>query len=322
MKSKGVMEDIKNFIDEANIVNVVMVTKETPRKRAEFKIISMLEEVQESFKKHAKKFIEAKSKLAVKFINYKPWHKLEDYEYAFWKIEKNPSLFNVINRISKSNIADLSQFSYDEKILRKIAYYVIVVEDARGNRVLLYGKFGNANILDRRGKFSIIFGRNTFQQLRKGLTFSEMIDCIVWKGELLIFNQRNFETIFDYYDSLKKVADKIVDKIEGKLNVKNIDKLREIAKSNKRMLIKMAEMKENKSIENLDTTKMDKFFKNNEELKRDFEYKKPKKGKKPQITFDPSMKKRWKFIRLLNEDYYGSGTTNNKYIATSKQIIP
>lgn len=316
MNSKGVMEDIKNFIDEANIVNVVMVTKPTPKIRARVEKIRMLYQVIGGFRGIAQRFIDAK--LAVNFVAYQPWHKLEDNECAVWKIEKNSSLADTINQIS--NIAALPQFSYDdEKTLRRTAYYVIAFEDTTGKRALFYGRFGNANILDR--KFSIFFEKNTFQQLRKGLTFSENIDCIIWKGELLTFNQRNFETIFDYYKSLKDVADEIVDKIEGKLDVKNIDKLREIAKKNKRMLIKMAEMKENKSIEKLDLKKMDRFFRKRKQLKLNFGYIKPRKGK-PQITFNPSMKERWKFIKLLNEDYYVSGTTDNKYIATSKRIIP
>jgi hypothetical protein len=304
------MNDIKNFVSEANKINVVIVTRKSVVEK-----LRMLTAVREGFRNMVLKFIESKLKEqnGIQFLKYKPWHKLEDDKCSVLEIANNLPLDDEINKIS--NIAAKSQFSYDEKILKGIKYYVIIVEDRSRKKALFYGQFGNANIVDRRGKFSIVFDRDTFRTLKKGLTFSESIDCIIWEDKLLIFKKRNFENIFDYFDSLKKVADEIVDKIQEKLEVVNIDDLREIARRDKRILKKMAEMKENKSLEKLDLKKMGKAIK---KYNLRFKYIR-RRNKNPKITFNPDIKERWKFIKLISEDYFISETTDNKFIATSKR---
>lgn len=318
MSNHFVINDIKDFVSKANIVNVVIVTKKSSKGESEVEKLGMLKAVREGFRNIALKFIESKlrEQKGIQFIEYKPWHKLEDDKCSILKTENNLPLVDVINEIS--NIAAKSKFSYDEKILKRIKYYVIIIEDSSRKKVLFYGQFGNANIVDRTGKFSIIFDKDTFRTLNKGLTFSESIDCIVWEGKLLIFKKRNFENIFDYFDSLKNVADEIVDKIHEKLEVVNFSELKEIARRDKRILKKMAEMKENKSVEKLDLKKIGKAI---NKYNLNFKYVR-RRNKRPKITFNPDIKERWKFIKLISEDYFISETTDNKFIATSKRKYP
>ena len=318
MSNHYAINDIKDFVSEANKINVVIVTTQSPKRKSVVEKLRMLRPVREGFRNIVLKFIESKLKEqnGIQFIEYKPWHKLEDDKCSVLEIENNLPLVDEINKIS--NIAAKSQFSYAEQILKRIKYYVIIVEDTSRKRALFYGQFGNANIVDRRGKFSIIFDNNTFRTLKKGLTFLESIDCIVWEDKLLIFKKRYFENIFDYFDSLKDVADEIVEKIQKKLDVVNISELKEIARRDKRILKKMAEMKENKSVERLDLRKMGKAIK---KYNLNFKYVR-RRGAKPQITFNSDIKERWKFIKLISEDYFISETTDNKFIATSKKKYP
>lgn len=301
-----------SFISTAGNVNVALFTESTDNESEKMERVGMINDTAEGFRQLAIGFIEKKAKKITNYCKYNPGYIPEDHECSFIEVEFDKKLNDEIKKTDPTSA--LPPYAYIRDELKFIKYYVVIVEDNSGNRALLYSTFGDANVLERKGKFPITFSQNSFRKLEKGLIFSDNIDCIFWNGVLYICNQRNFERIFKYIESLKQIAIEEGEKIKNALTIINQEDFEDVISKDMGIIRKLGEMRRNESIENLNTAKVEKAIKN---FDLNIEFNKKDKT----IVFDKKVQNRWQFFKLLNEDYFLSQVTPSKFIANSKKKI-
>jgi len=317
MEINSRIQEMKSFVENSDVINLVIVTKKYKKNPEQIYSVQMQESAVDSFKNLVDSFFKSIMNKIRRAYMYQSTYVPEEHECLEIEIEGDDVVSEEINKIKP--IIELQDFEHSDEAVSRIKYYIIVAENGTKNKMLMYNHFGNYNILSRKGRCPIVFSRNIMKGLEKAMVFADTIDCIAWKGYVYIFKKRNFEKIFEYMDSLKMVARRVANKIKNdRFTIKNDNEYERAVTEDIGIIRKLAEMHRNKSIERLEYGKMENAIEKHK-LMIEFDQNKRENGK-PIIEFKRDVKWRWQFFKLLAEDYFQSVTTKSKYVSTAKRI--
>jgi hypothetical protein len=174
--------------------------------------------------------------------------------------------------------------------------------------------------LARSGLVAAIFRDPAFDTLDDDvLFFNEAIDAISTGGRIFFTNRSNFDRTFEFLALLHAKAVEIFDTVTGGLKIEGLVELRTAATTDINMISKLGSIQRKISIhpEYLKALHMDRllaFIDNNPHVDVDL----AGDGATRRLVFLPNPQRRWKILKLLDDDYLRSDLTTMEYEVDSK----
>ncbi|MCW1309688.1 MAG: DUF4868 domain-containing protein, partial [Candidatus Nanoarchaeia archaeon] len=211
---------------------------------------------------------------------------------------------NYLNTILQDiNRADLDIF--DMKRSKNLWAYAIKIGDTK---TILFRKYTENRILDRKGWIALFISEGKFNQLRGPvLTIDDDIDTIFYYDKLYILNVEQFERTFSFMDKfIGEINDSL--KVLEEKDLVDVSFMWNLCKTDPRKIKKLYKILKGDGVKslNLETIK-----------KLDTEYNLGligKDGKKIIVNSNNI----WTVLKVLDDDYLKSPVTDNKYEVYSK----
>jgi len=237
----------------------------------------------------------------LKIIDYSPLLNLEQNNIQTIDKNKVPFLDPILVDIAR---ADLDSFDINQS--RNLWAYGMKLGDSE---IVMFKKYTEKRILDRKGWIPLFVSDGKFNQISGSiLTIDEDIDCLVYKNKVYILNSVNFEKIFSFMDKFIEEIDASFNIIKNKNIVDDANSLQELCKSDPRKIKKLNKILKGDVVASLNLKKIKQL---NKKYNLDLNF--TDNGKL--IVNSENI---WTVLKVLDDDYLKSPTTDNKYEAHSK----
>lgn len=223
-------------------------------------------------------------------------------------IERIKSLFNE---------EEFNRTQFDNEDLPKPFFQAFRIKPADGSNLVAIKKFTLRQILGTSFFANLVMrGGEEYNKIEENIiAIPKDFDCIICDGKVLILNQRNFESIFDYYKEFKEATNEVEVELDSTgINIYNQDELFESIKGNSNMVRKMKEVQENEYYRQLDMEIAKQLI---EDFNLNIEVIENESGDESLKIEDK--RKLWDLIKLLNDDTLSSEFTDNNYIVSGKK---
>ena len=217
--------------------------------------------------------------------------------------------------ISKS-YNGLDSFNQDEsKVVEGLRFYATLVQPPNSDPVYFYRKYAETQVLRESTFFGISWQHDNYQYIEEPtLLFDRHIDCLSHQNHLFIFKKENFYTIFRYMDAIKEAARKTLDSLDTMDIIENFPRFRDdcLGHPSKQRILKNIAI--GGYLDNLTVDDLERHIK---------KYDRPitirvYAGKK-KLLYHHSQP--YEILNVLNDNFFNSDLTNNRYQASSKQGI-
>ena len=200
--------------------------------------------------------------------------------------------------------ADIDLFDINQS--KNLWAYGIKIENSR---IVLFRKYTENRILDRKGWIPLFVSDGRFNQLTESiLTIDEDIDCIYYKDKVYILNDVQFERIFSFMDKFIDEINVNLGILEKKALVEDVPFLWKLCKTDPRKIKKLNKILKGDVVPSLNLKKI-KQLNTQYNLGLNF----MDDGK-----LVVNSKNIWTVLKVLDDDYLKSPATDNKYEAHSK----
>ncbi|MBA2677856.1 MAG: DUF4868 domain-containing protein [Ktedonobacteraceae bacterium] len=215
------------------------------------------------------------------------------------------------------NYNGLDSFDQDEsKIVEGLRFYANLVQPPNSDPVYFYRKYAESQVLKESSRFGITWQHNNYEHIKAPtLLFDRSIDCLSYQNHLFIFKKENFYTIFRYMEAIKEAASKTLESLETMDIIHNFPRFRDdcMSHSSKQRILKNIAV--SGYLENLTIDQLEQYIK---KYGRNIQIRQVSGGKR-KLHYDHS--KPYDILNVLNDNYYESDLTSNRYQASSKQAI-
>jgi len=154
------------------------------------------------------------------------------------------------------------------------------------------------------------------------MIFDSTFDAIVSRPHVVMTNQRNFESALDFLELARRDADATLRTITAAVPIKNRDAFLAAASSDINMLSKVRSIAE--KIERnpnyataMTLERLKKFSKDHAGVHLDLE---GSPGNE-ELVFHSDVQRRWRILKLLDDDYLHSDLTSVDYEVNSKDML-
>ncbi len=244
-------------------------------------------------------------------------YKADADEPRFLTIEDEPSIKAVYDSITE-NTASMTPFDPEERGYKgRLSYYCLQCKDPQGNIIRFYQKMPLSQRLKPTNKVLAQLVGARFEEVdQHAVTFDPGFVCVSYKGRLFIFGTAGFETLFHYYQELEEHAAEALDEVHtDHIPIENFDDLRARLLGNKANIKRLRNIAKRGHLATYTVASMTQTI-------QDF-------GLNIQVTQDATGKPRlhWEdgqeqeVLKLLDDYYLRSPTSNKNYGSNSKQII-
>ncbi|WP_312910164.1 Kiwa anti-phage protein KwaB-like domain-containing protein [Natronosalvus caseinilyticus] len=259
------------------------------------------------------------------------YEKVENKRTALANNNKETDSYSISNKdrdedlIQYVSTADIPQFENFERLIEGErfrgtdyeespipSFQAIRLHDSN-DMVIAFQFYSRRQILGRKSRLRLRITDEVYTPIDETvMAIPNRIDCLYYADTILIFNQRNFEKIFDYMDEFERVAEDVFDDLEdGDVPIANFDLFKEAAKSYPDAMRKMYEVKQLGVYEEMDMGAA-------KGIIDDFEV---ELNVVSNDNGEEALKMRdkrdvWKVLSLFNEDHVDSRLTETPYITT------
>ncbi|MEM3264608.1 MAG: DUF4868 domain-containing protein [Candidatus Micrarchaeaceae archaeon] len=301
----SILEEIKSKIEKTDPedVRLYFITRKKINEDIEYNVLKteINKEIGKTLLDIGKNKIDSFLKLKdLRIIDYSTLVNLEQNNIQ--TIDKDD--VNYLNTILQDiNRADLDIF--DMKRSKNLWAYAIKIGDTK---TILFRKYTENRILDRKGWIALFISEGKFNQLRGPvLTIDDDIDTIFYYDKLYILNVEQFERTFSFMDKfIGEINDSL--KVLEEKDLVDVSFMWNLCKTDPRKIKKLYKILKGDGVKslNLETIK-----------KLDTEYNLGligKDGKKIIVNSNNI----WTVLKVLDDDYLKSPVTDNKYEVYSK----
>jgi hypothetical protein len=272
------------------------------------------------FRESAQSF--AKTMLAKRtLIQYNAGRKPEEYELVWLELVKASELRTVLSRAESATPMGLSDpSSGDAKRLRLL---VVSVSKRLHHWIHFVRQTSIRARLARSRKIAAVLRDGAYDRLEADvLLFDTTYDAIVSDGMVFIENQREFERGVSFTQGAAIAAAGTLQAISAKLRIRNYDTLVAAAIADANMIAKLRgiQAKMSASVLYADAMTMDRlvpFIKSSPQLQIDLEG----PAGHEEFVFYPDIARRWRILKLLDDDYLYSKLTEINYDSNSKMVM-
>lgn len=254
-------------------------------------------------------------------VTYVAGRKPDDYELAWLTVAESTELGPIIERAEDPTPMEL--FDPGSAEARRLRLSVASLRKQDGEWSHFVRETSLRSRLARSGKIAAIMRDGAYDRLETDvLLFDRYFDAIVSGGLVFLVNQRQFERATGFTERAGEAARSTLQAITAKLRIKNLDGLLAAAATDTNMVAKLrgiqAKMSESKAYaEAMTMPTLVSFLKARPELQIDLEGPAGKEA----LVFYPDPPRRWRILKLLDDDYLHSQLTQIDYEANSKSVL-
>jgi hypothetical protein len=245
---------------------------------------------------------------------YQAGYQPEPYEVRFLKLDESEELSALFR--SLPGPGEASVFNPREDSVDDVRFFVVAAKDQHGHGLACFRTVTKSRKLVGTGKIVAHLVGTRFERTEEvSLVFDWEFQVIAYRGYLFIFQQQGFETLFQFYDELRTVADKALNKVGKAVPIANFDAFREDILGHLIKVKKLLKISRSPYLTHLD---MDKIRVTIKDYGSTVQITDDEDGKK-KLVYDPSDP--WALLELLEDQYVKSSMTDRKYAANSKREI-
>ena len=236
--------------------------------------------------------------------NYTEYDPLIEVDELYIETIQNRDVEYLDLLLAQMNRSDLDLYDINKN--RDIWAYCVTMGDSG---ISVFRKCTKSWILNKRRLFLIIESGGRFDAFTNSLLKIDYdIDAICYDDTTYILNKSKFEYIFSYMDKFIDGVNRNMDKLNSRSFIDDSSSLLDICKSDSKKIKKLYNILRGDLLEALDFEKINRINRTHT-LNLDFD----RQGK-----IIVSNKNVWTILRLFNDDFLDSSTTNNKYEVHAK----
>jgi hypothetical protein len=254
-------------------------------------------------------------------VAYVAGRKPDDYELAWLTVAEATELGPIIERAEDPTPMEL--FDPGSAEARHLRLSVVSLRKQDGKWSHFVREASLRSRLARSGKIAAIMGDGAYDRLETDvLLFDRHFDAIVSRGLVFLVNQRQFERATGFTERAGEAARSTLQAITAQLRINNLAGLLAAAATDTNMVAKLrgiqAKMSESEAYAKAMTMPtLVTFLKARPELQIDLEGPAGKEA----LVFYPDPPRRWRILKLLDDDYLHSQLTQIDYEANSKSVL-
>jgi hypothetical protein len=199
--------------------------------------------------------------------------------------------------------------------------FVTRVTLSGGPSITFYRELRPTAVLDRSRFFAAAWSNGRYNKIRteNTLLFDRKFDAVVIDGVALFTSKATFERIFDFLQEVRRNAVETYDMVIDGLRIDGAPRLYEACTTDPNMMAKMASIR--RKLESdpayrdaMTMPKIVAYVRNNPATGVEI----TGSGPSATLVFHADPRRRWKILRLLDDDYLSSVLTSHTYEANSK----
>jgi hypothetical protein len=255
-------------------------------------------------------------------VAYSAGRSPSQHEASILTVADVPNLLNVLNVLEGSG--DLPLFTPTSESAERIVFYVVSLRDASSVWLHFFRrKSGRTFRLSRSRRIAALFTDQLFDRLdSEPMIFDSTFDALASRPHVVMTNQRNFETALDFLELARRDTDATLRTITAAVPIKNRDVFLAAASSDINMLAKVRSIAEKirrnpNYAKAMTLDRLQKFAKAHAGAHLDLE---GPPGNE-ELVFHSDVQRRWRILKLLDDDYLHSDLTSVDYEVNSKEML-
>lgn len=250
-------------------------------------------------------------------LPYSAGRKPDAHEVATTSLEDVAPLRAALGSIER--YGDLALFDLDGEMAGRVDLYVVTV-DATHGPIHFLRRTSSKKRLKQTNKISAVWSGRAFESLDDDpILFDTKFDAVVEGSEVYILNQRSFEQSLDFLEAARQAASATVDAAIANLSLANRDDFLAAVTNDINMISKTRSIAERlrdpEYAERMTVENLLKASEQHPEIDIDWDY---DEDGKPTLVFHPDVQRRWRILKILDDDYLQSLVTDWVYEANSK----
>jgi hypothetical protein len=242
------------------------------------------------------------------------------YEASVTPIADVPRLREILGILEGDG--DLPSFTPGDAA-RHVVFYVVSLrlDDAWTHAVRK--KSGATLRLARSRRIAALFTNQLFDRFEaEPLMFDSTYDALVIDPHVVMTSQRNFEIALDFLELARKEVESTLTAMTSELPIKNRDEFLSAASSDINMLAKVRSIAEKMRrdpnyAKAMTLGRLKEFVKTRPGIQLDIEIVNGQEA----LVFHTDVQRRWRLLKLLDDDYLHSELTSHDYEVNSKDML-
>lgn len=312
MTVENALESLRQFMARSRVVNVVVGSRVEEDEVTEyiFERLQLQEDVADEFRAVAHEFVQGLA--GVVLVPYDALYKPDAHEILWLSLDENEGLQEIAEAIL--DVSNLAIFEENEEVVENLKFYSIVAGTG-DKKALFFRIYGPKKELSRTKLFGLVWKRGSFNKVTDKLfLFDREIDCFAWQSYMFIVRPNSFQRMFQYFEQLRAQANVTLNTVLQRIPVANAAEFQEVVRKHTLMLAKVTSIARKPYLGQVTMVDIERTI---QHFGLDVEVQDMGGGQR-QLVFDPSPAKRWRILKLLDDDYLGSVMTQAKYAVNSK----
>lgn len=313
MASSNLLGGLRAIVESAPHVNVMIAADAPGSVTPLVQRLNLHEEATERFREAVGKALPERDDLEL--VPYEPGYAPYAHELLYFDLDDDPDLSEIVAGVAQ--LAGAEEFSEAEGVIRHLRFYATVFATGAQPDAIFFRNYSPKRELTRSTLFALVKRKGQYDTVEeKVFLFDDQVDCFVWEGRMYIRSVYQFQRIFRFFDRLRESVGEVIDSVAERVPISNLDEFRQAVTGQVQMMAKLAAIS-GKGY--LDALTMDAVRRTIDEAGLDVDLVEEDGIEK--LVFDPSLKRRWLILKVLDDDYLRSIMTNAVYEANSKRGI-
>ncbi len=244
---------------------------------------------------------------------YAPLAHLEPQDVEVLDLASFPGIDAEVRRLLTP--AALPEFQGEAEFVKGLRYSAIVLDEGGEAPVCIFRTMSAKRELQRSRWLGIVLEHGAFAELTDEVYLLDLgIDCLSCDGYLFIFQKGNFQTIFRFFEEIKKKAREVLEVLRERDLIDGFQDFEKACLGQVQMAAKLHNAATAEYFPFLTVAKLKAVAK---QFNREVRF--AKSGGRERAVFDPANK--WELLRLLDDDLLASPLTRRRYEVNSKREV-
>lgn len=316
LTAEDVLRNAQLLQDPTNI-EVLLLTQPQPATFDPYRL-NPTGNLERDFVDVAAGFVASKSDATL--VDHHPGRKPDDHEVAKSDLDELPELAPITGQL---DTLDVPLFDPDSDAAKDLQFYVVSLRIDGGQTVHLLRSMTIRKRLKRSKKLAAIFTGAAFDTLESDpLLFDTTFDAMMVDETVLLFRLRDFDRALGVLEQTRAAARETLTGITTNLRIRNFDELEEAATSDINMIAKLRSVARRMDddpayAQAMTMEKIVPFARDRPDLQDILE---GPEGEE-EFVFHRDPQRRWRILKLLDDDYLHSEVTDLDYEANSKNPV-
>lgn len=253
-------------------------------------------------------------------VGYNPGRTPSSYEIAYLPVGEVAGLRDVLNDVEGS--VGIELFEPNSREARELRFYIVAFRTENPSWIHFFRSKGETLRLKRTKKIVAVMSGAAYDELEADpLVFDTNFDAIIANGVTLVINQDAFARSLGFVEQARQLARETLAQLSERIAISNAEQFLAAAASDLNMVAKVrsiaAKIARDPAYADAMTTERVIAFAEENDIEIDVE---EIDGKK-HFVFHPEPRRRWRILRLLDDDYLHSQLTELDYEVNSKSPL-